>query len=77
MGRKRLTLQDLVDHGAFDPTNFRHRRALDESTEPLDDPELEELRQMALWHRGRNDAKTMGAERLRNFADAVSGSGSR
>jgi len=71
MGRKRLTLPDLVSAGVFDPTNFRHRRCLDES-EPLEDPELEELRQMALWHRGRNDTKTMGAERLQNFADAVS-----
>ena len=71
MGRKRLTLQVLVERGLFDPTNHRHRRALDESKEPLEDPELEELRKMALWHRGRNDAKTMGAERLQNFADAV------
>jgi len=70
MGRRRLRLEDLVEAGVFDVGNHRHRRALDES-EPLDDPELEELRQLALWHRDRNDAKTMGAERLRQFADAV------
>jgi hypothetical protein len=40
MPRKRLTLADLVAAGTFDPTNWRHRRALDESG-PLEDPELE------------------------------------
>ena len=70
MGRRRLRLEDLVEAGVFDVGNHRHRRALDES-EALDDPELEELRQLALWHRGRNYGKTMGAERLRQFADAV------
>jgi hypothetical protein len=31
MPRRRLTLADLVKGGTFDPGNFRHRRALDES----------------------------------------------
>ena len=39
MPRKRLTLEALVERATFDPDNFRHRRALDESG-PLDDPEL-------------------------------------
>jgi len=64
-------LEDLVEAGVFDVGNHRHRRALDDS-EALDDPELEELRQLARSFRtGRNDAKTRGAEVLRQFADAV------
>jgi hypothetical protein len=71
MGRKRLTLQVLVAAGAFDASNWRHRRALDES-EPLEDPELELRRQLAVYFRdGRNDAKVMQARRLREFAEAV------
>jgi hypothetical protein len=69
--RKRLTLEDLVEAGNFDPTNFRHRRALDES-EPLADPELEELRQEAVWFRQqRIPSKYRAAETLLDFAQAV------
>jgi hypothetical protein len=39
--RKRLTLEGLVQGGTFDPSNFRHRRALDESG-PLDAPSSKE-----------------------------------
>jgi hypothetical protein len=45
MPRKRLTLEALVEEGRLDARNWRHRRALDESREPLADAELEETRQ--------------------------------
>ena len=48
MPRKRLTLEHLVAAGAFNPANWRHRRALDESVGPLADPELEEARQLVV-----------------------------
>jgi hypothetical protein len=72
MGRKALTLPDLVGRGVFDSGNWRHRRALDQSTEPLENARLEDLRQRALYFRlGRGDAKVKGAETLRRFAEAV------
>lgn len=54
MPRKRLTLADLVAAGTFDPANFRHRRALDESG-PLDDRELEAARRNVLAYRRTGD----------------------
>jgi hypothetical protein len=50
MPRKRLTLEDLVAARMFNPRNFRHRRALDESG-PLDDRELEEARRALVSYR--------------------------
>jgi hypothetical protein len=72
MPRKRLTLQALVEAGTFDPTNFRHRRALDDSG-PLDDPELEEARRHVLDLRGPRGARVRGAEALQEFARLVAG----
>ena len=69
MGRKRLTLGDLVAAGSFDPRNHRHRRALDESG-PLDDPELEAARERVLVCRRVGD-RALGAPLLRDFADRV------
>jgi hypothetical protein len=54
MPRKRLTLDDLVAAGTFNPRNFRPRRALDESG-PLEDPELEETRRVLMSYRRVGD----------------------
>jgi hypothetical protein len=71
MPRKRLTIEALVEAGNFDPTNWRHRRALDESG-PLEDPELEEARRLVLDLRGgHRPAKVMAARRLSEFAQLV------
>jgi hypothetical protein len=43
MTRERLTLEALIERGTFDPDNFRHSMALDESG-PLERPELERAR---------------------------------
>jgi hypothetical protein len=72
MPRERLTLEALVDRGTFDAGNHRHRRALDESG-PLEDPQLEDARQQALYFRGISDGKVRGAEALRAFAELVNG----
>jgi hypothetical protein len=69
MPRKRLTLADLVAAGTFDPTNWRHRRALDESG-PLEDPELEEARRNVLSYRRTGD-RTWAAPTMREFARLV------
>jgi hypothetical protein len=45
-----VTLRDLVAEGRFDPTNWRHLRALDESG-PLEDPALEALRRRVMTYR--------------------------
>jgi hypothetical protein len=71
MPRKSLTLEALVDGGRFDPGNFRHRRALDESG-PLDDPELEAARQHALDFRRHGGGRVQAAIALQEFAQAVS-----
>jgi hypothetical protein len=70
MAPKRVTLPDLVEGRRFDESNWRHRRALDES-EPLDDPELEEARQLVLELRGLSGTKIRAAEELRRFAELV------
>jgi hypothetical protein len=70
MPRKRLTLEALVAQGQFDPGNFRHRRALDESG-PLSDPELEEQRQHVLDLRGSFGGRVRAAQELRRFAGMV------
>lgn len=70
MARKRLTLEDLVAAGVFDPRNFRHRRALDESG-PLANPELEAARERALVCRRVGD-RALGATLLRDFSRLVS-----
>jgi hypothetical protein len=72
MPPKRLTLEGLVQGGTFDPSNFRHRRALDESG-PLDDPELERARRHVLDLRGPRGARVRGAEALQEFARLVAG----
>jgi hypothetical protein len=69
MPRKRLTLADLVAAGTFDVTNWRHRRALDESG-PLEDPELEAARLRLLAYRRTSD-RAWGAPALRDFARLV------
>jgi hypothetical protein len=69
MPRKRLTLTDLVAAGVFNPTNHRHRRALDESG-PLDDPELEAARRNVLAYRRTGD-RAWGSFALREFARLV------
>jgi hypothetical protein len=69
MPRKRLTLAHLVAAGTFDPRNWRHRRALDESG-PLDDPELEAARQHVLAYRRTGD-RAWAAPALREFARLV------
>jgi hypothetical protein len=71
MPRKRLTLEALVEEGRLDARNWRHRRALDESREPLADAELEETRQLALGYRGLRGAKERAAAALREFAGLV------
>jgi hypothetical protein len=68
--RNRLTLQALVEAGRFDPGNFRHRRALDESG-PLADPELEQAREIVISLRRYGDVKVRAAETLREFARLV------
>ncbi|HKH28384.1 MAG TPA: hypothetical protein VKA61_08605 [Sphingomicrobium sp.] len=70
MPRKRLTLEALVERRTFDPGNFRHRRALDESG-PLEDPELEEHRQIVLALRRVGGARVRAAEALREFAQVI------
>jgi hypothetical protein len=70
MPRKRLTLRELVDGGTFDPGNWRHRRASDESG-PLDDPALEAARRHALDFRNNGGGKFQAAEALRRFAELV------
>jgi hypothetical protein len=72
MPRKRLTLEALVESATFDPGNFRHRRALDESG-PLYDPELEEARRLVLALRGPRGTRVRGAEALQEFARLVAG----
>jgi hypothetical protein len=72
MPRKRLTLEALVERATFDPSNFRHRKALDESG-PLDDPELEGARRHVLDLRGVGAARVRGAEALQEFARLVAG----
>jgi hypothetical protein len=74
MPQPRLTLEALVERGTFDEANWRHRRCLDESTEPLGDPELEEARQRVLYLRGVGGAKVRAAETLREFAGLIAGS---
>jgi hypothetical protein len=71
MPRKLLTLEDLVAERRFDASNFRHRRALDESG-PLADTELDEARQVVLYLRGVGGARVRAAEALREFARLVS-----
>jgi hypothetical protein len=70
MAPERVTLEKLVSEQRFDASNWRHRRALDES-EPLDDPVLEAARLRALQFRGYSDAKVLSAAALREFEDAV------
>ena len=70
MPRRRLTLEALVERATFDPSNFRHRRALDESG-PVDDLELEEARRHVLDLRGPLGARVRGAEALQEFARLV------
>jgi hypothetical protein len=70
MAPKRVTLPDLVEGRRFDESNWRHRRALDES-EPLDDPVLEQARRDVLELRGLAGAKVRAAEELRAFAELV------
>jgi hypothetical protein len=77
MSRRKLTLEELVAKGVFNPGNNRHRRALDESEQPLSDPELEELRTIVVWLRGERGAKTQSAKMLQKFAAAVSRQRSR
>jgi hypothetical protein len=69
MPRKALTLEQLVAEGRFDPTNWRHRRALDESS-PLEDPELEAARRNVLSYRRTGD-RAWGAWALREFARLI------
>jgi hypothetical protein len=71
MGRRRLTLPELVANGRFDAGNHRHRRALDTSG-PLSDPELEKKRQIVVSLRlDRVPSKFRAAEALQEFARAV------
>jgi hypothetical protein len=70
MPRKRLTLEALVAGGTFDPTNFRHRRALDESG-PLSDPAMERARRHVRSLRGSTGAKVSAAKALQEFARTV------
>jgi hypothetical protein len=67
MPRERLTLDVLIERRTFDPSTFRHRRALDESG-PLEDPEIEEQRQLVLDLRRVRGARVPGAEALQEFA---------
>jgi hypothetical protein len=69
MPRKRLALEALVAEGTFDPGNWRHRRALDESG-PLDDRDLEQARLNVVDLR-RTGARVRAAETLREFAELV------
>jgi hypothetical protein len=69
MPRKSVTLEQLVAERRFDPTNWRHRRALDESG-PLADPELEQRRQLVLSYRRVGD-RSWAAPALRDFARLV------
>jgi hypothetical protein len=70
MPRKRLTLEALVAGGRFDESNWRHRRALDESG-PLSDPELELQRQHVVDLRGSFGGRVRAAQELREFARLV------
>jgi len=70
MPRKRLTLEALVAEGRFDPANFRHRRALDESG-PLTDPELEAVRERVVFLRGARGGRVRAAVELQRFARMV------
>jgi len=70
MPRKRLTLIELVAEGRFDPSNHRHRRALDESG-PLTDPELEAVRESVVFLRGARGGRVRAAEELQRFANAA------
>jgi hypothetical protein len=72
MAPKRVTLEDLVREHRFDPSNHRHRRALDESG-PLEDPQLEAAREEAIYFRGLTDARVRGAQKLAAFAQLVEG----
>jgi hypothetical protein len=74
MPRKRLTLEDLVAGRRFNPGNFRHRRALDESG-PLDDAGLEAQRQTVLWLRGARGGRVRAAAELQRFARLVADRG--
>jgi hypothetical protein len=67
----RHRIWDACPEGRFDPRNFRHRRALDES-EPLDDPELEHWRQIVVSHRRLGD-RAWAAPALRRFAQLIEG----
>jgi hypothetical protein len=72
--RERLTLEALVAEHRFNAGNHRHRRALDESTQPLEDPQLEQARQQALYfRRDRWGGRGRGPEALQAFADLVNG----
>jgi len=70
MPRKRLTLEALVADGRFDAANFRHRRALDESG-PLDDPELEAVRESVVFLRGARGGRVRAAVELQRFGRMV------
>lgn len=70
MAPKRVTLEALVAERRFDKDNFRHRRALDEST-PLEDPKLEAARREAVEFRRFRDARVRAAEKLERFAELV------
>jgi hypothetical protein len=73
MPRQRLTLEALVAGRTFNPDNWRHRRALDESS-PLADPEVEEARRRAQVCRRVGD-RADGPLWLREFARLVAESG--
>jgi hypothetical protein len=72
MAPKRVTLPDLVEGRRFDESNWRHRRALDESG-PLDDPTLEAARRHVLYFRLDGGGKFEGARALQEFAELVQG----
>jgi hypothetical protein len=71
MAQKRVTLETLVAERRFDKDNFRHRRALDDSS-PLADPVLEAARLQAVEFRRARDARVRAAEKLERFAELVS-----
>jgi hypothetical protein len=64
-----------VAAGVFDPRNFRHRRAFDESG-PLADLELEAARERVIVCRRVGD-RALGATLLREFGRMVGENASR